>query len=371
MAERCNLNCSYCYFFNGKDNSYKNRPAYITEENVEQLISFLSKGVDDLTIKKIVFGFHGGEPLLYGKKNFDELCEKLTNKLSHKVKLSFSVQTNGLLLDPKWINIFHKHKVDIGISIDGPKEFHDKYRVDHFGIGSYDRLIKKIELLHSLKVRFGILSVINPQINAKYLYNFLTKDLKIRSFDLLFPHLTYDETPPYSMDEFSKFISEMFNIWTLNNKKVKIRIFVSFLRQFLGGSRLLYGIGTLKQKTIPLITVRSDGDLEPVTGLMYTDPQTVSRTSGNINNTSLKDFLDYPIFHELEKAQNNPPIECSKCCWEKVCGGGHIIDRFSSSNRFDNPSTYCVVMKNMYSHMTKYLLDSGVEESNIRRSLGI
>ena len=52
------------------------------------------------------------------------------------------------------------------------------------------------------------------------------------------------------------------------------------------------------------ITVRSDGDLEPVTGLMYTDPKTVSRTSGNINNTSLKDFLDYPIFHELEKAQN-------------------------------------------------------------------
>lgn len=69
MAERCNLNCSYCYFFNGKDFSYKDRPAYITETNIDQLIKFLSKGADDLSINKIVFGFHGGEPLLFGKKN--------------------------------------------------------------------------------------------------------------------------------------------------------------------------------------------------------------------------------------------------------------------------------------------------------------
>lgn len=371
MAERCNLNCSYCYFFNGKDPSYKDRPAYITEDNINKLIDFLSQGIDDLSIDKIIFGFHGGEPLLFGKKNFDALCENLTNKLSPKAKLGFSVQTNGLLLDEKWVNIFQKHKVDIGISIDGPKEIHDKYRVDHFGRGSYDRLIKKIKLLQSLKVRFGILSVINPKINANTLYNFFTQDLNIQSFDLLFPHLTYDETPEYSMEEFSNFVSDIFNVWTLNNKNVRIRIFISFLRQLLGGSRLLYGIGTINKKTLPLITVRSDGDLEPVTGLMYTDPETVSRTGGNIHNTTLKDFINLPIFHELEEAQNTSPAKCAECCWEKICGGGHIIDRFSTEKRFDNPSTYCSVMQNMYAHMSKYLLDSGIRELTIKKSLGL
>ncbi|MDP5110475.1 MAG: hypothetical protein NWP47_03730 [Rickettsiaceae bacterium] len=112
-------------------------------------------------------------------------------------------------------------------------------------------------------------------------------------------------------------------------------------------------------------------NLSSVTGLMYTDPKTVSRTNSNINKTSLKDFIDLPIFHELEEAQNKSPEQCSKCCWEKICGGGHIIDRFSTDKRFDNPSTYCSVMKNMYSHMTKYLLDSGIQESTIKKSLGL
>ena len=198
----------------------------------------------------------------------------------------------------------------------------------------------------------------------------MTDELKVTSFDLLFPHLTHDELSPYSMDEFAKFLCDIFDIWTLNdNRKIKIRVFISFLRQLLGGSRMMYGIGAIKKLGLPLITVRSDGKLEPVTGLMHTDPSTVTNTEKNINTTSLKEFLTSPIFQELEKAQTIMPEKCSKCCWEKICGGGHIIDRFSAQNRFNNPSTYCSVMMKIYAHMTKYLLASGIPESKIQTSL--
>lgn len=372
MSERCNLNCSYCYFFNSKDQSYKERPAFLSDENKACLLEFLLEGVKQLGISKVVIGLHGGEPLLYGKERFIKLCNDFIDKWPKEVQLGFSLQTNGLLLDEEWVGILEKYKVDIGISIDGPKDFHDIYRVDHFGNGSYDRLIKKIHLLHKMNARFGVLSVINPKIGGKNLYTFLTNELKVKSFDLLFPHLTHDELSPYSMDEFAKFLCDIFDAWTLNNnKKIKIRIFISFLRQLLGGSRLLYGIGAIKNPGLPLITIRSDGKLEPVTGLMYTDPNTVTNTTKNINNTSLKDFLTLPIFQELKEAQTIMPENCSKCCWEKICGGGHIIDRFSIKNRFNNPSTYCSVMMDIYAHMTKYLLDSGIPESRIRHSLAL
>jgi uncharacterized protein len=102
---------------------------------------------------------------------------------------------------------------------------------------------------------------------------------------------------------------------------------------------------------------------------MYTDPETVTNTQKNINDTSLKEFLTSDIFQELEKAQTIMPEKCSNCCWERVCGGGHLIDRFSIANRFNNPSAYCSVMMKIYAHMTKYLLASGIPESKIQNSL--
>lgn len=110
MSERCNLNCSYCYFFNGKDQSYKQRPAFISDKNIDSLIHFLKQGAVDLSIKKVVFGFHGGEPLLFGKEKFAKLCSELKLKLLNVVQVSFSVQTNGLLLDEEWLKIFTKYK---------------------------------------------------------------------------------------------------------------------------------------------------------------------------------------------------------------------------------------------------------------------
>lgn len=194
------------------------------------------EGVEQLSISKVVIGFHGGEPLLYGKERFIKLCNDFIDRWPKNVQLKFSIQTNGLLLDEEWVRILQKYKVDLGISIDGPKAFNDIYRVDHFGNGSYDRLIQKIRLLQEMNARFGILAVINPKIGGKDLYNFLTEELKVESFDLLFPHLSHDEVSPYSMDEFAKFLCDIFDIWALkNNKKIRIRIFISFLRQLLGG----------------------------------------------------------------------------------------------------------------------------------------
>lgn len=372
ISERCNLNCRYCYYFNSGDTSYKLKLAKFPEKNISQLLIWLLQAIEELKLNRITIGFHGGEPLLYGKKDFLMLCSRLQNTLSQKVQLSLNIQTNGTLLDKDWISLFKEYNIDLGISIDGPKDYHDKHRVDHFGIGSYDRLIKKIELLHQISARFGVLTVINPQIGGKNLYNFITNELCVQSFDILFPHLTHDEEPKYLINKYGKFLCDLFDVWVENDDpKIKIRLFNSYLGQLLGKEGMMYGVGAKKKLHIPLITIRGDGEISPVTGLMYTDPDTVTNTGANIFDTSLRKFLEYPIFSELAKAQTVMPQKCSECCWEKICGGGNIIDRFSKKNRFNNSSTYCIALQQMYAHMTGYLLNTGIPMSDIKNSLEI
>lgn len=125
------------------------------------------EGIQELELDALDIAFHGGEALLYGIKEFDDLCNILITNLSSKVKLWLTIQTNGLLINEAWIALFKKHSVDVGISIDGPKEYNDKHRVDFFGRGSYDRLLKKIELLHKSSMRFGVLTVVNLDIGGK------------------------------------------------------------------------------------------------------------------------------------------------------------------------------------------------------------
>lgn len=136
-VERCNINCTYCYFFNGIDKSFKQHPPYISFETIKKITKFLKEGSKDLNIQRVRLGIHGGEPLMQKKTSFDEMCNYLRDELEPDVKVTLTLQTNGMLLDEEWINLIIKHNIGLGISIDGPKEYHDKYRVDHFGKGTY------------------------------------------------------------------------------------------------------------------------------------------------------------------------------------------------------------------------------------------
>lgn len=97
-VERCNINCSYCYFFNDKDKSFLKHPKYITIEMVEKISDFLLSGVEDLKVENLVIIFHGGEPLLQKKKDFDLMCKIFRDKFTAKNKIIFK-HTNKCYID--------------------------------------------------------------------------------------------------------------------------------------------------------------------------------------------------------------------------------------------------------------------------------
>lgn len=376
IVERCNLNCTYCYFFNSEDQSYQSHPKHLSKEWVLRIADFLKKGCEELNVSELNIIFHGGEPLIYQKAQFDWMCSLFTQTFPSSVSLHFTLQTNGVLIDEKWAELFLKHNVGVGISIDGPEIYNDKYRIDHKNSGSYKRVISGLNTLKAgLKQKansIGALCVINPEFSSEIIYKHLSKDLNLKSFDFIIPDYNHDNPPPFTAEEYGLYLINLFNSWVnddTSDENLDLRIMSSSVGRFFGFSSLLYGTGKVScNQLLPLVTISSNGDLGPLDELRTTDPA-FRENRKNINDVSLKEFLELDTFSQIKQASETLPLACSECCWSEICEGGGLVNRYSSKNKFDNPSIYCDGLKMFYSQVAKYLLEHGFPLEEMKRNL--
>lgn len=206
--------------------------------------------------------------------------------------------------------------------------------------------------------------------DPELIFNHFIKDLGIDGVDFLWPDFTHDTPPPYPARMYGIFISEILKIWsTHGDARVRIRFIDSYVRMFLGKEGIIYGEGANSVSGYPIFVIRSDGEISPSDELMSTEPYTVMKTGKNILNTTLKEFFMLPIFQELQDAVSNPPSICLQCCWEKVCGGGSITNRFSKDNRFNNASVYCDGLKIFFSAVLQELVNAGITVEAIGKVL--
>ena len=168
VASRCNLNCSYCYMYNMGDTTYMDQPKFMSNETVTQLARRLRTYVAESGLEKISLVFHGGEPLLC-KKEFYENFFATFKREAPDLNVEYLIQTNGVTLDQEWYDFFNSYNVILGISMDGPKEFHDKYRVNHKGEGSYEEVSQAIRLGNSNNLSC-VLIVMNEAIPPEEMY---------------------------------------------------------------------------------------------------------------------------------------------------------------------------------------------------------
>lgn len=364
VIERCNLACSYCYFFFGGDDSYKNHPPVMRHNTISDIADFLAQGIQDLGIETLNLYFHGGEPLLQRKIDFDAMCNTFSERLSF-TNLLLGLQTNATLIDEEWIDLFKKHKVSVGVSVDGDKETHDQYRIDKKGKGSYERTKKGIFLLRNkLEETVGGLCVVNPHSSGKKSYEHLVHDLGFTHLDFLFPDNHYDNSATEINLAVGNYLCEAFDAWIADdNPNIHIRFFSSLLSRLLGKDSHYINFGPL-QDGVAAISVSSNGELSPDDTLKPTSPH-ITQTGKTIYNASLKDFLREPVFGMLHDAKTILPSLCQECVWQKICAGGEPINRYRKENNFDNPSVYCTSLKRIYEKVTTHLLRNGYEASKL------
>lgn len=368
ITERCNINCSYCYFFNGGDEDYKKHPPLLSLATASDIAQFLLKGGRDLGASTIALDFHGGEPLLMKKGKFVEICEMFKNVLGSEFNLQFRIQTNGMLVDEGWIKIFETYQFMVGVSIDGPEEYNDKYRVDHNGKGTYQRVAAGIALLRVAASKgripqFGALCVINPAFDGKKIYRHFIDELGFLGMNFLLPLETYDELKlqPGVAKKYGKFICDVFDEYVKDdNARIRISILQNALVCMAGGAKDAANRHNALGWAHQAFVISSNGDIGPDDTLRRTHAGFFA-SGANVTNITLVDYLNYPLYRNLRAAQGNLHESCESCCWRNACYGGDLINRYNVRKGFDNPSALCQGLQDFYSHVAAYLLRHGLE----------
>src|SRR5271157_5809110 len=167
----CNLDCRYCFYLE-KENLYGKKRDWGMPDPV--LESYISQFITAQEAPAISFAWQGGEPTLLGVDFFRKVIS-IQKKCANGKKIENAFQTNGVLLDDRWGEFLAENHFLIGISIDGPAELHDFYRVDKGGAPTFDRVMRGLRYLKKHQVEFNALTVVNRQ-NSQHplrVYRFL------------------------------------------------------------------------------------------------------------------------------------------------------------------------------------------------------
>src|ERR1700744_3617832 len=239
VASRCNLNCSYCYVYNMADSTWKMRPPLMSNEVFDATLNRISQQCHATGLDRSRIAFHGGEPCLIGPEIFDAWCGRARDVLGEAIHLSLIMQTNGTLLDAHWIEAFLKHRVSVGLSMDGPREIHDAVRVDHLEQGSYDRVERGLKLLQKANIPYGVGCVIplgaDPLTVHKHFLH-----LGCNQITYLMPHFTHDTIAPirqrHGPTPCADFLIPIFdNWWFESTMEVQIDDLKNVARVIMGG----------------------------------------------------------------------------------------------------------------------------------------
>ena len=153
----CNLDCKYCFYLE-KESLYPQVEKWAMRDEV--LESYIRQFIEAHDTPVVNFAWQGGEPTLLGVEYFRRVVE-LEKKYANGKQISNAFQTNGVLLNDAWADFFLENQFLIGISVDGPRELHDAYRVDKGGQPTFDRVLRSIELLGRRKVEFNTLTTVH------------------------------------------------------------------------------------------------------------------------------------------------------------------------------------------------------------------
>ncbi len=154
-SANCNMDCKYCFYKCLSSHREEYSKGFMKEETLETLVREAIAYADG----SLTFAFQGGEPTLAGLDFFQkavELQQKYNNK---KLQIENTIQTNGLLIDEKWARFLGEHRFLVGLSLDGPKKMHDRYRKDAGGQDTFGRIMNSVQLLEQYHVDYNVVTV--------------------------------------------------------------------------------------------------------------------------------------------------------------------------------------------------------------------
>ena len=217
----CNMRCRYCFYTDETENRTVPSMGVMSIETMKTMVDKALTFADG----DCSFAFQGGEPSLAGLPFFRALTDYVKDHPNPKrVRVHYSFQTNGYNLNEDWAKWFVENQVLVGISLDGPKEIHDRYRVDHAGKGTYQKVMSSIQLFNKYHVDYNILTVVTSATSrhGQQVYNFFKKnDFRYQQYiECLDPIGEVQGGYEYSLtpERYEEFLKTTFDSWYLDMK---------------------------------------------------------------------------------------------------------------------------------------------------------
>lgn len=348
----CNLDCKYCFYLS-KEELYKGSSFRMTDEMLETYIRQL---IESHAVPEVTVAWQGGEPTLMGLDFFKRSIVYEKKYAKPGMKINNTIQTNGTLIDDEWAVFFKENNFLVGLSIDGPREMHDFYRIDKQGEPTFDKVMHGLGFLQKHGVEWNALTTIH-HANADHpieVYRFLRDECKaefiqfIPIVERLAPNGDMVTERSTTAEQYGKFLVGVFEEWVKRDiAKVYVQMFDVALANWHGEPSGL----CIHSKTCGgALAIEHNGDLYSCDH--FVTPQ------NNLGNIKEKHMLELVGSDQQVKFGNDKfdtlPKYCRECEVRFACHGGCPKDRFITTPDGESGLNYlCAGYKIFFNHVDK------------------
>lgn len=355
LHSRCNLACTYCYIYAKGDTSWRSVPRAMTPATLGAVADRIAQHVSAHQLEYIKIIFHGGEPLLAGWQALESAATAVRRAVPVECAVDFTLQTNGVLLDDAVLGVLHRHRIGVGVSLDGGPAVHDEHRPYRDGRGSSADVARILRLLNRAEhagLFSGLLCTIDVSADPVGTYEALL-EFRPPVLDFLLPHGNWTDPPPFrepgsAHTPYAEWLATVFDRWyDAPVAETSIRIFEQVVNCVLGGRSSSEAIGL---SPVAVIVVDTGGRLEQVDALRSVY-HGAAATGLDVFANSLDDALDHPgvIARQIGLAALHEV--CQQCPVGGICGGGFYPHRYRQGDGYRNPSVYCPDLKLLIDHI--------------------
>jgi uncharacterized protein len=365
----CNLDCTYCYYLE-KEKLYAGSGRDFRMRG-DVLESYVRQYIHTYPLDTVQFAWQGGEPTLLGIPFFERVVD-LQKKYANGKKIENALQTNGTLLDNEWGDFLARNRFLIGLSIDGPQELHDAYRVDKGGQPTFARVMRGLEILKKHGVDFNTLTVINRKnsYRAHEVYRFLKQiGSKYLQFIPVVEQVADEPDPnglvllkPYSRRkttvsdwsveplQFGRFLQQVFDLWVMQDVgRIFVQIFDVALESWYG---LPQSLCVFAPECGRALAVEHNGDLYSCDHFVYPENRL-----GNLMERPMESLISSSQQARFGAAKATAlPSDCQKCDVRFACNGECPKHRFTQTASGEYGLNYlCAGYKHFFHHIDPYM----------------
>lgn len=355
VASRCNLACDYCYVYTMADQSWRTRPVVVEPATVRVAAARIAEHAAAHRLDRVKVALHGGEPLLAGPELLEHVVTTVRRALPPATELALGVQTNGVLLDERFLDLFARQGISVGVSLDGGQAQHDRHRFTAGGRGSHADTVRALRLLNRREHRdryAGLLCVVDVDNDPVRTYEALL-EFAPPTVDFLLPHGNWTVPPPRRAPgdpstPYADWLVAVFDRWYgAPVQETAVRLFREIVHLLLGGRSRTEQVGA---SPVAYLVIDTDGSYQQDDSLKSTragEPE----TGMTVFTHTVDDVLRHPDVRARQQGVAALADECRGCALVRVCGGGDYTHRFRAGHGFRQPSVYCPDLQRLIRHI--------------------